>query len=165
VQKKDYKMKLQGDKLGRKGHLSVSTEVFEVAPSLFMVELQKNSGDTLEYNHVSLAPFTAISILHILVESSPICTFMSCNEIFLLMNIDGRLVYHLFIYGMLTFLPLWCCSFTRICPRVLKTLCGKQILWKVLNRSRSFRYGSKRCPCCEVATYFFPIVNSSVNLR
>lgn len=52
VQKRDYKMKLQGDKLGRKGHLSVSTEVFEVAPSLFMVELQKNHGDTLEYNHV-----------------------------------------------------------------------------------------------------------------
>jgi len=53
VQKRDYKMKLQGDKLGRKGHLSVSTEVFEVAPSLFMVELQKHHGDTLEYNHVS----------------------------------------------------------------------------------------------------------------
>lgn len=51
VQKRDYKMKLQGDKLGRKGHLSVSTEVFEVAPSLFMVELQKHHGDTLEYNH------------------------------------------------------------------------------------------------------------------
>jgi len=54
VQKRDYKMRLQGDKLGRKGHLSVSTEVFEVAPSLFMVELQKNHGDTLEYNHVSI---------------------------------------------------------------------------------------------------------------
>lgn len=51
IQKKDYKMKLQGDKLGRKGYLSVSTEVFEVTPSLFMVELQKDSGDTLEYNH------------------------------------------------------------------------------------------------------------------
>jgi len=51
VQKRDYKMKLRGDKLGRKGHLSVSTEVFEVAPSLFMVELQKHHGDTLEYNH------------------------------------------------------------------------------------------------------------------
>ena len=27
VQKRDYKMKLEGDKLGRKGHLSVATEV------------------------------------------------------------------------------------------------------------------------------------------
>lgn len=27
VQKRDYKMKLQGDKHGRKGHLSVATEV------------------------------------------------------------------------------------------------------------------------------------------
>ncbi|CAM6082117.1 unnamed protein product [Calypogeia fissa] len=50
VQKRDYKMKLQGDKQGRKGHLSVATEVFEVAPSLFMVELRKAGGDTLEYH-------------------------------------------------------------------------------------------------------------------
>lgn len=27
VQKRDYKMKLEGDKQGRKGHLSVATEV------------------------------------------------------------------------------------------------------------------------------------------
>ncbi|XP_024386827.1 CBL-interacting serine/threonine-protein kinase 9 [Physcomitrium patens] len=50
VLKRDFKLKLQGQ-LGRKGPLSVSTEVFEVAPSLYMVELQKNSGDTLEYNN------------------------------------------------------------------------------------------------------------------
>ncbi len=29
-------------------------QVFEVAPSLFMVELSKNNGDTIEYNHVSI---------------------------------------------------------------------------------------------------------------
>ncbi|KAL3536658.1 hypothetical protein ACH5RR_000024 [Cinchona calisaya] len=50
VQKKNYKMKLQGDKTGRKGHLSVATEVFEVAPSLHMVELRKMGGDTLEFH-------------------------------------------------------------------------------------------------------------------
>jgi hypothetical protein len=87
-------MKLQGDKSGRKGHLSVATEVmialwqttadalaifdnflqyqrsqhdlvpwldqitnsclwlqvFEVAPSLHMVELRKTGGDTLEFH-------------------------------------------------------------------------------------------------------------------
>ncbi|KAH1240699.1 CBL-interacting serine/threonine-protein kinase 9 [Glycine max] len=48
VHKRNYKMKLQGDKSGRKGHLSVATEVFEVAPSLHMVELRKTGGDTLE---------------------------------------------------------------------------------------------------------------------
>ncbi|OAY81412.1 CBL-interacting protein kinase 23 [Ananas comosus] len=57
VQKHDYKLKLQGEKSGRKGHLSVATEVFEVAPSLFMVELRKSKGDTLEfhkfYNNIS----------------------------------------------------------------------------------------------------------------
>ncbi|CAL9100542.1 unnamed protein product [Musa acuminata subsp. burmannicoides] len=50
VRKHNYKMKLQGDKSGRKGHLSVATEVFEVAPSLHMVELRKTGGDTLEFH-------------------------------------------------------------------------------------------------------------------
>ncbi|WVZ17337.1 hypothetical protein V8G54_010319 [Vigna mungo] len=50
VHKRNYKMKLQGDKSGRKGHLSVATEVFEVAPSLHMVELRKTGGDTLEFH-------------------------------------------------------------------------------------------------------------------
>ncbi|MBA0743691.1 hypothetical protein Gogos_006351, partial [Gossypium gossypioides] len=34
VDKRNYKMKLKGDKSGRKGQLSVATEVFEVAPCL-----------------------------------------------------------------------------------------------------------------------------------
>jgi len=50
VKKKDYKMKLLAAKTGRKGHLSVATEIFEVAPSLFMVELRKAGGDTLEFH-------------------------------------------------------------------------------------------------------------------
>ncbi|KAK7349386.1 hypothetical protein VNO77_06717 [Canavalia gladiata] len=50
VHKRNYKMKLQGDKSGRKGHLSVATEVFEVAPSFHMVELRKTGGDTLEFH-------------------------------------------------------------------------------------------------------------------
>ncbi|CAK9139770.1 unnamed protein product [Ilex paraguariensis] len=57
VKKSNYKMKLQGEKTGRKGHLSVATEIFEVAPSLFMVEVRKAGGDTLEfhkfYNNIS----------------------------------------------------------------------------------------------------------------
>ncbi|XP_042477586.1 CBL-interacting serine/threonine-protein kinase 23-like [Macadamia integrifolia] len=57
VKKKNYKMKLQGSKTGRKGQLSIATEVFEVAPSLYMVELRKSGGDTLEfhnfYNNIS----------------------------------------------------------------------------------------------------------------
>ncbi|KAH7285248.1 hypothetical protein KP509_33G018700 [Ceratopteris richardii] len=51
VQKQDYKMRLQGTETGRKGPLSVATEVFEVAPSLYMVEVRKAAGDTLEYQH------------------------------------------------------------------------------------------------------------------
>ncbi|WCJ41222.1 CBL-interacting protein kinase 23 [Euphorbia peplus] len=50
VKKNNYKLKLQGEKTGRKGHLSVATEIFEVAPSLYMVELRKSGGDTLEFH-------------------------------------------------------------------------------------------------------------------
>ena len=57
VKKQNYKMKLQGEKSGRKGHLAIATEVFEVVPSLHMVELRKSKGDTLEfykfYNNIS----------------------------------------------------------------------------------------------------------------
>ncbi|XWS16010.1 hypothetical protein CRYUN_Cryun34aG0050000 [Craigia yunnanensis] len=50
VRKNNYKMKLLGEKTGRKGHLAVTTEIFQVAPSLCMVELRKSGGDTLEFH-------------------------------------------------------------------------------------------------------------------
>lgn len=51
VKKNNFKMKLLGEKTGRKGHLAVATEIFEVAPSLYMVELRKSGGDTLEFHN------------------------------------------------------------------------------------------------------------------
>ncbi|KAF5472532.1 hypothetical protein F2P56_009243 [Juglans regia] len=45
-----YWLKLHGEKTGRKGHLAVATEIFEVAPSLYMVEVRKSGGDTLEFH-------------------------------------------------------------------------------------------------------------------
>ncbi|GMH01465.1 hypothetical protein Nepgr_003304 [Nepenthes gracilis] len=50
VTKNNFKMKLQGEKIGRKGQLSVATEILEVAPSLYMIELHKSRGDTLEFH-------------------------------------------------------------------------------------------------------------------
>lgn len=49
VKKNNYKIKMQNENPGRKGRLTVASEVFEVGPSLFMVDLKKTSGDTLEY--------------------------------------------------------------------------------------------------------------------
>ncbi|XP_022730333.1 CBL-interacting serine/threonine-protein kinase 25-like [Durio zibethinus] len=46
---KDFKMRLQGSSEGRKGRLSVTAEVFEVAPEVAVVEFSKSSGDTFEY--------------------------------------------------------------------------------------------------------------------
>ncbi|KAJ6825778.1 uncharacterized protein M6B38_293940 [Iris pallida] len=57
AEKRNCKLKLHGEKSGRKGHLDIATEVFQVAPSLCMVELRKAKGDTLEfhkfYNNIS----------------------------------------------------------------------------------------------------------------
>ncbi|KAJ0233646.1 CBL-interacting serine/threonine-protein kinase 23 [Hirschfeldia incana] len=50
VKKNNYKIKLLGEKSGRKGQLAVTTEVFQVAPSLYMVEMRKLGGDTLEFH-------------------------------------------------------------------------------------------------------------------
>ncbi|CAK9232434.1 unnamed protein product [Sphagnum troendelagicum] len=49
VQIRNYKMRLEGLS-GNAGQLAVAIEVFEVAPSLFMVEVRKAVGDTLEYH-------------------------------------------------------------------------------------------------------------------
>ncbi|KAF3446208.1 hypothetical protein FNV43_RR11387 [Rhamnella rubrinervis] len=46
---KDFKIKLQGSSEGRKGRLSVTAEVFEVAPEVAVVQFSKSAGDTLEY--------------------------------------------------------------------------------------------------------------------
>ncbi|GJS58821.1 polygalacturonase inhibitor protein precursor [Tanacetum coccineum] len=51
------KVKLQGDKTGRNDDHAVATEVFEVAPSLHMVELRKTGGDTLEFHSVHVHQF------------------------------------------------------------------------------------------------------------
>ncbi|KGN55436.1 CBL-interacting serine/threonine-protein kinase 5 [Cucumis sativus] len=47
---KDFKLRLQGPSEGRKGKLSVTAEVFEIAPEVAIVEFSKSSGDTLEYS-------------------------------------------------------------------------------------------------------------------
>eukprot|EP00246_Nothoceros_aenigmaticus_P013210 TRINITY_DN4459_c0_g2_i1.p1 TRINITY_DN4459_c0_g2~~TRINITY_DN4459_c0_g2_i1.p1 ORF type:complete len:142 (+),score=15.63 TRINITY_DN4459_c0_g2_i1:507-932(+) len=50
VQTRNYKMRVEGSTGVRAGHLAVAIEVFEVAPSLYMIEVRKAVGDTLEYH-------------------------------------------------------------------------------------------------------------------
>ncbi|PON89026.1 Calcium/calmodulin-dependent/calcium-dependent protein kinase [Trema orientale] len=45
-----YKTRLEGISTNRTGQFAVVLEVFEVAPSLFMVDVRKAAGDTLEYH-------------------------------------------------------------------------------------------------------------------
>ncbi|KAH7446468.1 hypothetical protein KP509_01G057900 [Ceratopteris richardii] len=49
IEKQDYKMNLRGLECGQKPCLSIATEVFEVTPTLFMIGMRKDDGDTLEY--------------------------------------------------------------------------------------------------------------------
>ncbi|XP_027329993.1 CBL-interacting serine/threonine-protein kinase 1-like isoform X2 [Abrus precatorius] len=54
VQKKNGKLKVIQDNKVHKtlGHLSVVVEVFEISPSLYVVELRKSSGDVSEYKQL-----------------------------------------------------------------------------------------------------------------
>ncbi|WCJ29622.1 CBL-interacting protein kinase 24 [Euphorbia peplus] len=50
VHTRNYKTRLEGIAANKAGHFAVVLEVFEVAPSLFMVDVRKAAGDTLEYH-------------------------------------------------------------------------------------------------------------------
>ncbi|XP_010907283.1 CBL-interacting protein kinase 24 isoform X2 [Elaeis guineensis] len=50
VHSQNYKMRLEGVSSNKMGQFTVVLEVFEVAPSLFMVDVRKVAGDTLEYH-------------------------------------------------------------------------------------------------------------------
>ncbi|KAK7255134.1 hypothetical protein RIF29_28537 [Crotalaria pallida] len=47
--KKEFMVRMQGNREGRKGKLGMTVEVFEVAPEVAVVEFNKSSGDTFEY--------------------------------------------------------------------------------------------------------------------
>ncbi|XP_072964265.1 CBL-interacting serine/threonine-protein kinase 12-like [Typha angustifolia] len=49
VRTKDCRVSLEGTKEGEKGPLRVAAEIFEITPSLVVVELKKNAGDKMEY--------------------------------------------------------------------------------------------------------------------
>ncbi|WOL08122.1 CBL-interacting protein kinase 24 isoform X1 [Canna indica] len=50
VHSQNFKMRLEGVSINKMHQLAVVLEVFEVAPSLFMVDVRKVAGDTLEYH-------------------------------------------------------------------------------------------------------------------
>ncbi|CAN4105609.1 unnamed protein product [Withania somnifera] len=49
VRKKDCKVSLEGSKEGAKGPLTVAAEIFELTPSLRVVEVKRKGGDSVEY--------------------------------------------------------------------------------------------------------------------
>ncbi|EMS48892.1 CBL-interacting protein kinase 10 [Triticum urartu] len=45
-------LKMQSSQPGRKGVMSIDTEIFQIAPNFHLVEIRKTNGDTLEYQKV-----------------------------------------------------------------------------------------------------------------
>ncbi|XP_061344543.1 CBL-interacting serine/threonine-protein kinase 24-like [Gastrolobium bilobum] len=50
VHSRNYKMRLEGVSANKVGQFAVVLEVYEVAPFLFMVDVRKAAGDTLDYH-------------------------------------------------------------------------------------------------------------------
>ncbi|KAL5769009.1 hypothetical protein ACOSP7_015566 [Xanthoceras sorbifolium] len=50
VHTRNFKTRLEGISANKAGQFAVVLEIFEVAPSLFMVDVRKAAGDTLEYH-------------------------------------------------------------------------------------------------------------------
>ncbi|KAH7544986.1 CBL-interacting serine/threonine-protein kinase 12 [Ziziphus jujuba] len=51
VRKKDCRVSLEGSREGVKGPLTIAAEIFELTPSLVVVEVKKKGGDKAEYEH------------------------------------------------------------------------------------------------------------------
>nr|AJR22392.1 CBL-interacting protein kinase 8 [Triticum aestivum] len=47
---RNYKMRVEGPNANKTSHLTIMLQIFEVAPSIFMVELERSAGETSEYN-------------------------------------------------------------------------------------------------------------------
>ncbi|PAN23396.1 hypothetical protein PAHAL_4G088500 [Panicum hallii] len=50
VHSQNYKLRLEGTSYNRMSQFAIVLEIFEVAPSLYMVDVRKVAGDTLEYH-------------------------------------------------------------------------------------------------------------------
>ncbi|KAH9602104.1 hypothetical protein KSS87_021638 [Heliosperma pusillum] len=57
VHTRNYKTRLEGISANNAGPFAVVLEVYEVAPSLFMVDVRKAAGETLEYHKVRIFHF------------------------------------------------------------------------------------------------------------
>ncbi|KAH9761791.1 CBL-interacting serine/threonine-protein kinase 24 [Citrus sinensis] len=79
VHTRNYKTRLEGVSANKTGQFAVVLEVFEVAPSLFMVDVRKAAGDTLEY-HKFYKNFCAKleNIIWKPTEGSSLLRTMSC---------------------------------------------------------------------------------------
>nr|CAB3470815.1 unnamed protein product [Digitaria exilis] len=80
VHSQNYKIRLEGMSSNRMGQFAVVLEVFEVAPSLFMVDVRKVAGDTLEYHRVILQELVQQTRQHNLEASRSFCEILAAED-------------------------------------------------------------------------------------
>eukprot|EP00256_Glycine_max_P069764 XP_025984359.1 CBL-interacting serine/threonine-protein kinase 23 [Glycine max] len=51
IKKRNYKLRIEGERAQRKGHLSICTKISEADPPFHTVEIRKTGGDTLEFDN------------------------------------------------------------------------------------------------------------------
>ncbi|KAJ4709608.1 Non-specific serine/threonine protein kinase [Melia azedarach] len=81
VKKSESRVRLQGQESGRKGKLAINAEIFAVTPSFLVVEVKKDSGDTLEYNQFcskELRPALKDIVWMSATENSNLCLKQDC---------------------------------------------------------------------------------------
>jgi len=71
VHSQNYKLRLEGTSYNRMSQFAVVLEIFEVAPSLFMVDVRKVAGDTLEYHRVCSVCISSFILIILLGTVSP----------------------------------------------------------------------------------------------
>lgn len=84
VRKRDCRVSLEGCREGVKGPLTIAAEIFELTPSLVVVEVKKKAGDKTEYEHFcdsELKPGLQNLVMNYELSSSS-CSSMgsSCDE-------------------------------------------------------------------------------------
>ncbi|XP_072967417.1 CBL-interacting protein kinase 19-like [Typha angustifolia] len=79
VRKKDWRVSLEGTREGEKGPLTIGAEIFELTPSLVVVEVKKKAGDRDEYEEFcnkELKP----GLRHLVYQSASVPSIASDTE-------------------------------------------------------------------------------------
>ncbi|RWW25368.1 hypothetical protein GW17_00010297 [Ensete ventricosum] len=71
VRRKDCRISLEGTREGEKGPLTIGVEIYELTPSMVVVEVKKKAGDGQEYEEFCIKELKP-GLQHLVYESPPV---------------------------------------------------------------------------------------------